>query len=125
MVASSDQLGLADDNNRVLVYGSNGGQIGTLLGSRPEVSRTANLLTTRGQNGELTLYDLQTLQPPTVNNFDSRVAFSTFSAEASACWSSLPTRPSTCSTPPRTNRALEEDGPSTALATPMLECACP
>jgi hypothetical protein len=80
MVTSSDQLGLADDNNRVLVYGSNGGQIGTLLGSRPEVSRTANLLTTRGLNGELTLYDLQTLQPPAVN-FDRRVVFSTFSAD--------------------------------------------
>jgi hypothetical protein len=58
-----------------------GAQIGTLLGSRPELSRTANLLTTRSQAGELTLYDLRTLQPRAVNNFDSRVAFSTFSAD--------------------------------------------
>jgi len=81
MVASSDRLVLADDNNRVLVFGSNGGQIGTLLGSRPEISRTANLITTRTQNGELTLYELQTLQPRAVNNFDSRVAFTAFSAD--------------------------------------------
>jgi len=49
MVASSDQLGLADDNNRVLVYGSNGGQIGTFWVAAPKylAPPTCSLLAAR------------------------------------------------------------------------------
>jgi tricorn protease-like protein len=81
MVASSDCLVVADGNNRLLVFDSTGQQRGTLMGSRPDLSRTSNLLTARTQNGELTLYDLPTLQTRAVHNFDSRVAFSAFSAD--------------------------------------------
>jgi WD40 repeat protein len=81
MVASADRLVVADSNNRLLVYGINGSQLGTLMGSRPEVSRAANLLTARTQTGELTLYDLRTLQPRATHTFDSRVAYSAFSAD--------------------------------------------
>ena len=81
MVASSDRMVLADSNNRLLIFDPSGAQIGTLTGSRPEISRAANLLSARTQTGELTLYDLQTLQPRAVHNFDSRVACSAFSAD--------------------------------------------
>jgi len=81
MVASADRLVVADSNNRLLVFDANGTQVGTLTGSRPEISRAANLLTARTQTGELTLYDLQMLQPRAVHNFDSRVACSAFSAD--------------------------------------------
>ncbi|HZD33482.1 MAG TPA: hypothetical protein VE779_17690, partial [Candidatus Angelobacter sp.] len=81
MVASADRLVVADGNNRLLVFGTNGGQLGTAIGSRPEISRAANLLTARTQSGELTLYDLQTLQPRATHTFDSRVAYSAFSAD--------------------------------------------
>ena len=81
MVASTDRLVVADNNNRLLVFAANGALLGTLTGSRPEISRIANLLTARTQTGELTLYDLQMLQPRAVHNFDSRVAYSAFSAD--------------------------------------------
>ena len=81
MVAGSDLLVVADGNNRLLVFDSTGQQRGTLMGSHPDLSRTSNLLTARTQNGELTLYELPTLQTRAVHNFDSRVAFSAFSAD--------------------------------------------
>jgi WD40 repeat protein len=81
MVASSDRLVVADNSNRLLIFGSNGAQIGTLMGSRPAISRSSNLLTAHTQSSELTLYDLQTLQPRAVHNFDSRVVYNAFSAD--------------------------------------------
>jgi WD40 repeat protein len=81
MIATPDRLVVADTNNRLLVFSSNGTLIGTVTGSHPTVSLPANLMTARTQTGELTLYDLQTLHPRAVHNFDSRVAYSAFSAD--------------------------------------------
>jgi WD40 repeat protein len=80
MIATPDRLVVADSNNRLLVFSSKGTPIGTVIGSHPQVSLTGNLMTARTQTGELTLYDLQTLHPRAVHNFDSRVAYSAFSA---------------------------------------------
>jgi len=81
MNAAGDRLVLADNKNRLLVYGLDGQLKGTVLGTRPAISSAANLMTARTQSGELTLYDLQTLQTCAVYNFDSRVAFSGFSGD--------------------------------------------
>ena len=81
IIASSDRLIFADRSNRLLIYSATGAQLGTLPGNRPEVSRAANLLAAHTQSGEVTLYDLQTLQPRATHTFDSRAAYVAFSAD--------------------------------------------
>jgi hypothetical protein len=81
MSAAADRLVLADNKNRLLVYGVDGQLKGTVQGTRPSISSATNLMTARTQSGELTLYDLQTLQTRAVYNFDSRIAFSGFSGD--------------------------------------------
>jgi hypothetical protein len=81
IIASTDRLVFADRKNRLLIYAADGLQLGTLQGSRPEISRAANLLAARRQSGEVTLYDLQTLQQRATHTFDSRAAVVAFSAD--------------------------------------------
>jgi WD40 repeat protein len=81
IIASTDRLIFADRSNRLLIYSTSGAQLATFPGNRPEVSRAANLLAAHTQSGEVTLYDLQTLQPRATHTFDSRAAYVGFSAD--------------------------------------------
>jgi hypothetical protein len=79
--AGPDRLVVADGNKRLLVYDAKAGLVGTLSGDRPQISFPTNLMSARTQNAELTLYDVETLQSRAVYTFDSRIAFSAFSAD--------------------------------------------
>jgi WD40 repeat protein len=78
-MATADQLVIADDKNRVLVYSFDGQLKGTIAGHSPSVSAKADLLTVKIESGELELYDLATMQKRSTYNFQNRVAFNGFS----------------------------------------------
>jgi len=80
-IASSDRLVVADNQNRVLVYGFDGQLKGTITGHSPEISAKADLLAVQTERGELELYDLANFQKRATYDFNSRVAFNGFSAD--------------------------------------------
>ncbi len=80
-LATADRLVIADNQNRVLVYGFDGQAKGTIAGHSPEVSPQSDLLTVRTEQGELELYDLSNVQKRATYDFKSRVAFNGFSGD--------------------------------------------
>jgi hypothetical protein len=80
--AANDWLLVSDNQNRVLVYSlTMGEQRGRVFGNRPTVSQANNLLCVGNESGQLTVYDLNTLQKREQFTFTHPVAFSGFSAD--------------------------------------------
>lgn len=69
---------LADNENRALVYSIDGRLIGTLFGTRPTVSGSADVLALDSQARTLAIYDLATLTKREDLTFSSPVVFYQF-----------------------------------------------
>jgi WD40 repeat protein len=73
---------IADTENRVLVYALAGGEPkGKFFGHRPAASKESNLLSVENERGQLTLYDLSTMQKRDQFTFSGPVSLAQFSAD--------------------------------------------
>jgi hypothetical protein len=73
---------ISDSENRVLVYSlATAEQTGKVFGNHPVLSTAANLLSVENERGQLTLYDLKTMQKRDQLTFTSPVSLARFSAD--------------------------------------------
>jgi WD40 repeat protein len=80
-MATRDRVIITDDQGRVLVYSPDGQLKGTIAGSAPELSISADLMTVHTESGELELYDLATMQKRNAYAFPSDIAVNAFSGD--------------------------------------------
>ncbi|MCA1632714.1 MAG: M48 family metalloprotease [Acidobacteria bacterium] len=79
---SGDWVVIADTENRVLVYALAGGEPkGKFFGHRPTASRASNLLSVENERGQLSVYDLSTMEKRDQFNFSSPVSLTQFSPD--------------------------------------------
>jgi WD40 repeat protein len=79
---AGEWLVIADTENRVLVYALKGGeQKGKFFGNRPAVSKTSNLLSVENESGQLTVYDLSTMERRDQFTFSGPVSLTQFSPD--------------------------------------------
>ncbi len=82
VLAAGESVVIADSQNRVLVYKlATGEQRGKVFGNRPAVATATNLLSVENERGQLTLYDLKTMNKRDNFVFASPVSFARFSAD--------------------------------------------
>ncbi|HEY7546033.1 MAG TPA: hypothetical protein VID27_14170, partial [Blastocatellia bacterium] len=80
--AAGDWVVIADSENRVLIYSlSTGEQKGRMFGARATINTTTNLLCVENERGQLTVYDLKTMEKRDEFLFSSPVEFARFSAD--------------------------------------------
>lgn len=80
--AAQDYVIVSDTENRVQVYSlSSGERKGQVFGGRAAASAKTNLLCVENERGQLTLYDLATLQQRDQFNFANPVMMTKFSAD--------------------------------------------
>jgi hypothetical protein len=73
---------IADTENRVLVYALAGGEPkGKFFGHRPSASKESKLLSVENERGQLTLYDLTTMEKRDQFSFSSPVSLTQFSPD--------------------------------------------
>ena len=81
-VAAGDWVIVSDSQNRVLVYSlSTGAQKGRIFGGRAAVAKASNLLSVENERGQLTLYDLASMQKRDQFSFSSPVSLAQFSVD--------------------------------------------
>ncbi|MEW6128832.1 MAG: M48 family metalloprotease [Acidobacteriota bacterium] len=80
--AAQDWVVISDSQNRVLVYSlSANEQKGKVFGGRATLSKAAGLLCVENQEGQLSLYDLATMEKRDQLNFSSPLSLTAFSAD--------------------------------------------
>ncbi len=80
--ATNDLVVIADTTNRVLIYSlANGAQKGRLFGSRSAISKAANLICVENERGQLTVYDLASLEKRDQFTFTHPVSLALFSQD--------------------------------------------
>lgn len=80
--ATNDLVIIADSTNRVLIYSlANGAQKGRLFGSRSAISKAANLICVENERGQLTIYDLASLEKRDQFTFTHPVSLALFSQD--------------------------------------------
>ena len=79
---AGEWLVLADTENRVLVYAlKDGEQKGKFFGNRPAFSKASNLLSVENERGQLTVYDLTTMEKRDQFTFSGPVSLTQFSPD--------------------------------------------
>ena len=79
---AGEWLVIADTENRVLVYAlKDGEQKGKFFGNRPAVSKASNLLSVENESGQLTVYDLSTMERRDQFTFSGPVSLTQFSPD--------------------------------------------
>ncbi len=79
---AGEWLIISDTENRVLVYAlRDGEQKGKFFGHRPAVSKASNLLSVENESGQLTVYDLSTMEKRDQFTFSGPVALTQFSPD--------------------------------------------
>jgi len=82
VLAVGDRVVISDSQNRLLGYGlQEGVQRGRLFGGKAAASGKCNLLCVENEKGQLTLYDLASLEKRKQFTFTSPVAWAQFSAD--------------------------------------------
>ncbi len=80
--AAGDWVVITDSENRVLIYSlSTGEQKGRMFGARATISTATNLLCVENERGQLTVYDLKTMEKRDEFLFSSPVEFARLSAD--------------------------------------------
>jgi hypothetical protein len=80
--AAGDWVVISDTQNRVLIYSiSTGEQKGKAFGGRAAVSQKANLLCVENERGQLTIYDLASMEKRDQLTFSSPVSLARFSGD--------------------------------------------
>jgi WD40 repeat protein len=80
--AAGDWLVVSDTSNRVLLYSvSTGEQKGKFFGRHPSISKAAGLLSVENERGQLTVYDLSTMEKRDEFNFNGPVSLTQFSPD--------------------------------------------
>jgi WD40 repeat protein len=75
-----DRVVIGDSNNRVLVYSmTSGEQTGQVIGGHATVSKNSGLLCVENEKGQLTIYELATMQKRDEFSFSSPVSLARFS----------------------------------------------
>jgi hypothetical protein len=80
--AVGEWIVISDSENRVLVYSlKTGEERGKAFGGRAAVARATGLLSVENERGQLTIYDLRTMEKRNTYNFLSPVSLARFSAD--------------------------------------------
>jgi WD40 repeat protein len=80
--AVGEWIVITDSQNRVLVYSlKTGEERGKAFGGRAAVARATGLLSVENERGQLTIYDLRTMEKRDTYNFTSPVSLARFSAD--------------------------------------------
>ncbi|MGH9799737.1 MAG: hypothetical protein ACRD82_05180, partial [Blastocatellia bacterium] len=80
--AANEWVIITDSTNRVLIYSlANGAQKGRLFGSRAAVSQASNLICIENERGQLTVYDLASLEKRDQFTFTHPVSLAMFSQD--------------------------------------------
>jgi WD40 repeat protein len=80
--ATGDWVVITDNENRVLVYAlSSGEQKGKVFGSRAALSKASNLLCVENENGQVTIYDVMTMEKRDQFIFSSPMSLASFSQD--------------------------------------------
>ncbi|HEX8423562.1 MAG TPA: hypothetical protein VF634_09125, partial [Pyrinomonadaceae bacterium] len=73
---------ISDTQNRVLVYSLSSGQhLGTVFGGHPAIAKSSGLLSVENERGQLTIYELPSMQQRDQFVFPSPVSLAQFSAD--------------------------------------------
>jgi hypothetical protein len=82
VTVAGDWVVIADTQNRVLLYSlSSGEQKGRFFGGNSTIAKASNLLCVENERGQLTIYDLATMQKRDQFLFSSPVSLAQFSAD--------------------------------------------
>ena len=82
MFAAGDWVVISDTQNRVLVYSlSTGEQKGRVFGAGAAASKASGLLSVENEKGQLTIYDMNSMEKRDQFIFSSPISLTRFSAD--------------------------------------------